>query len=553
MKRSPEILRLLAILAVVTGALYWPTTHHGFLFLDDPNYVVNNAHVNHGISWEAARWAFTSYESANWHPLTWLSHQADWSCYGAFGGGHHLTNLLLHTLNTLLLFLVLRRLTGDTGASWIVAALFGWHPLHVESVAWIAERKDLLSALSLVGTLWAYSNYARARQHPIGDGIAAARLRGWGWYGATLIIFAAGLMCKPMLVTLPCLLLLLDSWPLKRGTDPFDGDSVRNWAKLLVEKLPFFALSATACVITVAAQKSGDAIRNRADVPIDLRVLNSLSAYGEYLRQALWPNPLCIFYPLPHRLPLVAALVSALFLAAISSLALWRRKESPWLITGWLWFLGSLVPVIGLIQVGSQAHADRYMYIPSIGLFVAVVWTGQRLARPWRHGKEIAIGLAATGLMLCLVLTRQQLHHWDSDIDLVTHALAHTENNATVQDLMGVAYARADKSQEAIQHYRESLRLNPDGPPVRLRLGVELAASGQLEEAALQFSQLRRQFPHSKAVLNNLGIVRARQGNYEEGLAVFLEEIRWNPTYPKAYHNAATLLQKMGQAEAAVT
>ena len=359
-----NLLRWLFILALVTGALYWPTTHQGFILLDDFEYVVNNDHVNGGLSWEGIRWAFTAYYSANWHPLTWLSHQGDWSCYGPFAGGHHLTNLLLHTLNTLLLFLVLRRLTGNTAGSWIVAAFFGWHPLHVESVAWIAERKDLLSTLCLMGILWAYADYARTRQEQTENPTPNGRARVWRNYAAALLSFMAGLMCKPMLVTAPFLLLLLDYWPLQRGTDPITGQSAKTWLRLFAEKLPFFALSAAACVITVAAQKAGDAIKSTDEVPLAPRALNVFSAYGEYLRQTFWPNPLCIFYPLPHHQPIANAISGGLLLAAVSWLALQSRKNRPWLLIGWLWLLGSLVPVIGLVQVGKQAHADRYMVHP---------------------------------------------------------------------------------------------------------------------------------------------------------------------------------------------
>jgi len=545
--------RLLIVLTLLTGALYWPTTHQDFTVFDDGDYVYDNPGVKGGLSWEGAQWAFTNIHSANWHPLTWISHQADWVCYGSFAGGHHLTNLLLHTLNTLLLFLLLRRLTGNTSASWIVAALFGWHPLHTESVAWIAERKDLLSTLSLIGTLWAYAGYAKARGGETGDGFALRRVRAGRCYGAALMIFAAGLLCKPMLVTLPCLLLLLDYWPFRRGVDPLADKAATLWAKLFAEKLPFFALAGASCVVTVIAQRAGGAIRTADEVPLLLRALNIPSAYGDYLRQTIWPHPLCLFYPLPNHLPVFTAVVSALLLTAISWLAWRHRQDHPWQIIGWLWFLGSLVPVIGLLQVGRQAHADRYMYIPSIGLFVAIVWTGQQLARRWPRGRAISFGLAAAGLVACLALTRNQLRYWRTNVELMTYALAHTENNATIQNMIGTAFGMAGNHLESIAHYQEAVRLEPKSTIIRLNLGMELQNAGQLEEAAREFGVLLRQFPHSKLMLNNLGSVRAQQGKCEEALAQFREAIRWHPEFSKSYHNAGVVLQAMGDARAAAT
>ena len=552
-RHPPRTGGLLLMLALVTAALYWPTIHQDFIVIDDDEYVSENPWVNEGMSWEAARWAFTSFYAANWHPLTWISHQADWSVYGAFAGGHHLTNLLLHTLNTLLLFLLLRKLTANTSGSWVVAAAFAWHPLHTESVAWIAERKDLLSTLCLIGTIWAYAGYAGVRRRETTSGGVEGRTRAWGYYSGALLIYAAGLMCKPMLVTLPCLLLLLDYWPLQRGADPLTNQAAGAWGKLLADKLPFLALAAGACLLTVAAQKAGGAIKTTGEVPLALRAFNALSAYGAYLRQTIWPNPLCVFYPLPNHLPVAAGLTCALLLAASIWLALRRRRDHPWLITGWLWFLGSLVPVIGLVQVGRQAHADRYMYIPSIGLLVAAVWAGQHLMRRWPQCKPMAIGLSATGLTACVALTHQQLKHWDNSVALMTYALAHTPNNATSQNTMGAALAKAGRGQEAMAHYRESLRLEPKGFLARLNLGVELANAGQLEDAEQQFARALEQSPHSEVLLNNLGAARARQGNYAEALAQFREAIRWHPTHPKAYYHAAMALQALGEAGEAVT
>ena len=536
-------------LALVTAALYWPGIHHGFAVIDDGQYVTQNPWVNEGLSWASLRWAMTSCYAANWHPLTWLSHQVDWSLYGDFAGGHHLTNLLLHTLNTGLLFLLLRRLTGQSGRSWLVAALFGWHPLHVESVAWIAERKDLLSTLCLLGSIWAYSQYVSAR--------AAApenRRRAGGHYGLALGLFAAGLMSKPMLVTLPCLLLLLDYWPLQRGSGGANSESGNRpaWLWLLIEKLPFFALSGAACVVTLFAQHAGGAIKGIEQVPLTLRGLNALSAYGTYLRQFLWPNPLCVFYPLPLEPPFFLASVGVLLLVGLTALSFSWRRTSPWLLTGWLWFVGSLVPVIGLVQVGAQGHADRYTYIPSIGFFCALVWGVHHLLSRRRHGKWIGHGLAAASLAACLALTVGQLRCWRDNVQLFAHALAHTRNNAPAQNNLGVALSNLGRAQEALEHYREAIRLQPANAQARFNLGVELANSGQLEAAAEQFSEALHRDPQNASLLNNLGSVLAQQGKYPEALDQFRLAMRSNPQYAKSYVNAAAAYQALGQAEPAI-
>ena len=551
---SPRNLRILALaLVALTTGLYWQTTHQGFAVIDDDQYVPGNPWVTEGLSWEAARWAFTSYYAANWHPLTWLSHQADWSIYGSFAGGHHLTNLLLHAANTLFVFLLLRSLTGNTGPSWIVAALFGWHPLHVESVAWIAERKDLLSTLCLLGSLWAYCRYAKAQQIDTRNPKLEGRTTAWKYYGLALGIFAAGLMCKPMLVTLPCLLLLLDYWPLQRIAGPPSHRAGPTWVGLSIEKLPFCALSAVACLLTLAAQHAGGAIKDTQQVPLALRGLNALSAYGQYLWQTFWPYPLCIFYPLPEELPLTGALIGALLLGGLTLVAVRTRRLCPWFITGWLWFMWSLVPVVGLVQVGMQAHADRYTYIPSIGLFIGLVWGTQHLLGHWCQGKKIAIGLAGASLAGCLVLSQVQLGYWQDGVKLFTHSLAHTRNNGPAQNNLGVALSNVGKPNEAIVHYREAIRLQPNYPQARFNLGVQLANAGQLDEARQQFTQALRYSPRSEMLLNNLGVVLAQQGKCEEALSQFCRAIRWNPSYPKSYLNAGAALQALGQAGAAVT
>jgi tetratricopeptide (TPR) repeat protein len=546
MAKSRKLPVLELMLVVLTAALYWQTTRQGFMVVDDNEYVNENPWVNEGLSRDAARWAFTTFHAANWHPLTWLSHQADWSLYGSFAGGHHLTNLLLHTLNTLLLFLLLRGLTGSTWRSWVVAALFGWHPLHVESVAWISERKDLLSTLCLLGSVWAYCRYAKGGESK------------YAFYLLALLIFAAGIMCKPMIVTLPFLLLLLDYWPLGRISDlGLTSDKSRTSptgiVRLLLEKVPFFALTLAGCLITLKVQHAGGAIKGTNEESILLRVLNSLSAYGAYLRQTFWPNPLCIYYPMPRQLPWAGAVAGEVLICAITLAAWLWRKKCPWLLTGWLWFAGSLVPVIGLVQVGHQSHADRYMYIPSIGLFIALVWGAWHLAEGRVYGKKIATGLAATALAACLVVTTHQLNYWNDSITLFEYAIAHNEPNYFCENDLAAALSAAGRSKEAVVHFRNAIELDPLNAGLYRNLGVELATEGDLVGAARELKHALALLPHNRVLLNNLGEILAQQGKSREALEEFQKAIREDAGFADSYVNAGMVWQGLGEAGAAVT
>ena len=375
-------------LALLTLALYWPVVGHDFVNYDDGLYVTDNPHVQAGLTLDNIAWAFSTGHASNWHPVTWLSHLIDFSCFGWFAGGHHLVNVLFHTANTLLLFLLLRRLTGSLWRCAIVAALFAWHPLHVESVAWVAERKDLLSLFFLLLSLSAYVGYVK-QPSP-------------GRYTLTLACFALGLMAKPMIVTLPCLLLLLDWWPLARlrlsATDAGENPSPRShlWP-LVCEKLPFFALAAASCVVTVWTQHQTGALRTFHAVPLSARLANTVTAYACYLWKMIWPADLAVLYPMPSSWPLAMVLGSALALAGLSLFA-WRwRTQFPWVVVGWCWFVVTLVPVIGLVQVGEQAMADRYTYLPLIGVFLALTW-GVEAATVARRGCDLAERSGRTNL-----------------------------------------------------------------------------------------------------------------------------------------------------------
>jgi hypothetical protein len=394
-------LALGAALALLTLAAWLPALRNGFVNLDDPYYVTANPRVLQGITRAGIAWALTAKVASNWHPLTLFSHMLDGQLYGLKPAGHHATSLLLHLANVLLLFEVLRRMTGAAGRSAAVAALFAVHPTRVESVAWIAERKDVLSALFWILAMGAWARYARRPSI--------------GRYGLVAFLMILGLMAKPMVVTLPFALLLLDVWPLDRLP--------LGWRRLGVEKLPLLALSAASSLITLRYQEMS--LAPLEVVPWSLRAANALVAYAAYLGKLFWPTRLAIFYPIPPVIPAWKIAGAALLLIAITALAVWRARREPWLLTGWLWFLGTLVPVIGLVQVGRQAMADRYTYIPSIGLFLALVWTLAELARAHRAALAATAGIVILALA---VATRVQVGYWADSATLFRHALTATDD-----------------------------------------------------------------------------------------------------------------------------
>jgi protein O-mannosyl-transferase len=527
-------------LVLATLAVYWPATRYDFVVMDDDLYVTENPWVMQRLSVDGVKWAFTTVHAANWHPLTWISHMIDYSVYGLFAGGHHLTNILLHTLNTLLLFLLLKRLTGTLWSGAVVAALFGLHPLHVESVVWVSERKDVLSTLFMLLTVWAYSQYVKTRTKKS--------------YGLTLVLFALGLMAKPMLVTLPCVLLLLDYWPFERldiSAKALGGSTaIKTFLKLGFEKAPFFALSLAACIATIFAQRAGGAIKTFDSVPFFIRVLNSLSAYGDYIGKTFFPVNLCIFYPLPTEPPVVSGIVSALFLALLSYLVFRWRNKYPWMLVGWLWFLGTLVPVIGLIQVGQQAMADRYTYIPHIGLFIAMVWC----VKHWIGSRRtIGFGLAIVTLVACLLITRNQIAYWRDSIALFTHGIAVAKDNALSRQNLGVALSQAGKSYEAIEQYEKALRLKPDSARTHYNLGIEWFALEKFDQAEFHFFAALKAGSRSEKVYNNLGILLAKRRQLDSAKDHFRRAIQQNPIYPKPYLNYAVVFQQQGFAGPAVT
>jgi hypothetical protein len=428
----------LLLLVILT---YLPVRNNVFIFFDDPGYVMGNPHVQSGVTWGNVKWAMTSTVGGNWHPLTWVSHMLDCQWFGLNPRWHHLTSLLLHAVNTVLVFLVLEGMTGAVWQSFFVAAMFGVHPLHVESVAWVSERKDVLSTLFWMLTLWAYARYVTEgkrtsyielpmretadhascdMQHEEKSGVQGPKSK--VWYGCALVTFALGLMCKPMLVTLPFVLLLLDFWPLNRFPQ-------KNLMKLAVEKAPFFLLSIAICVITIPAQKGAGAVRTMANFPLMVRLENVPVSYCRYLGKLFWPANLPFFYPYPVHWPPVAVLGATLLLLCLLICAWMTRRDHPYFLMGWCWFVGILVPVIGLVQVGFQSIANRYTYVPSIGIFLALSWGVPALIRHWRHQFFVLFTLATTAILVCIPVTRIQIGYWKDSVTLFQYASVVIKNN----------------------------------------------------------------------------------------------------------------------------
>ncbi len=524
-----------ALLVLATCVTFWPVLRCDFINYDDPDYVTANTHVQNGLTWAGVVWAFTTNHVANWHPLTWLSHMLDCQLFGVNPAAHHAVNLLLHAASVVLLFVLLNRMTGAVWRSAIAAALFALHPLRVESVAWVAERKDTLAALLWLLTVWAYVRYVSQRN--------AAR------FGLVIAFFALGLMAKPMLVTLPFVLLLLDYWPLKRNAS---GGSITNgrplasllrqWRPLLIEKWPLFALALVSSLVTFFAQKSGGTVASVTQLSLGARFGNAVISYVRYLGKLIWPTDLAVIYPYPTAWPSWQIVGGIGVLAAISALAWLTAKRRPYLLIGWLWFLGTLVPVIGLVQVGRQAMADRYTYIPMIGLGVMLVWGAADLLTRVRRGNLIGGGLAALALAGCALATRQQLNYWRDGCTLFTHTLAVTKGNALAQNNLGTALAALGRRDEALLHYAEAVRLQPADPVMRNNFGAALAKAGRIEAAMEQYGAALQAKPGFDEAHNNLGAALVAQGRLDEAVLQFRQALAARPDYAEAHNNLGGVL-----------
>lgn len=524
-------------LAFVTAAVYWQVGTHQFINLDDDVYVYENPAVQAGLTARGCAWAFSTFTSANWHPLTWLSHMLDVQLFGLNAGRHLYTNLVFHILNTLLLFVVLRRMTGAVWRSAAVATLFALHPLHVESVAWVSERKDVLSTFFWMLALLAYARYTE-------------RTQSWGRYLLVVIALICGLMAKPMLVTLPFVLLLLDYWPLNRlRWQSADGTKalLAKALPLIREKIPLFALVAASSVVTYMAQQYGGAVKSLTRFPLPARLSNVVVAYAGYLAKMLWPSKLAVYYPYELSRPAWQLIVAALVLSSVTALVLYAARRRGYLLTGWLWYLGTLVPVIGLVQVGEQSLADRYTYVPLVGLFLMLVWGTGDFVKGWRFRRVAsAIAAAALAAILC-ALTWQQVGRWRDNVTLYEYSLGVTANNYVINNNLGYALSKQGRRTEGIARLNEALRIKPDFFEAHNSLGAALVEEKRFDEALRHFEEALRLQPGVARVHSNMGATLGSMNRLDEAASHLNEALRLDPGSPGTQFNLGLILLRQGK------
>jgi len=601
------------LLAVAMSVVYWPAVGFDYVNYDDTEFVATNPHILGGLTWENVRWAFGTGLDGNWDPLTWLSYMLDVAWSGSTAAGLHLTNILLHAANTVLVFLLFRQLTGAHWPSAVVAGLFGLHPLHVESVAWVAERKDVLSTLFWLLATWMYARHAQK--------LAAGSRRWSNAYFLALIFFVLGLMSKPMVVTLPFVLLLLDYWPLRRIQPGNRFIQRATLTRLIGEKIPFFMLAAIASALAISIQHQDRAMESLASRPVGMRMANALVAYARYLGKTFWPVDLANPYLLTRHLPWGQVLAAGALVMGLSVWAVLAARKRPYGLVGWLWFLGTMIPVIGLVQVGSQSMADRYTYIPLLGVFWIVVWVATDLITRWRPPGLVVTLVALLVLGTCAARTRVQLDYWRDGESLFRHTIALTENNfiaydglgwslynkgrmdeavfyylkaleirprygnaltnlsdaliridvvnaatnhpqartqragtdyANAHNTLGLGLAMNGKLDDAILHFRKALLYHPDDVNARCNLGYALTLQGRLDEAIGQCEQILRLSPHHPRANNVLGFALLKQGRWDEAVAHLRESLQYEPNNAEAHFNLGQALAAMGQRDEAI-
>ncbi len=585
-------------LTLATAAVFWQVCTYDFVNYDDPIYVYENPNIQAGITLKTIKWAFTTSHTGYWHPLTWLSYMLDWQLFGPNAGGYHFTSLVFHIANTLLLFIVLKLMTHRFWPSAFVAALFALHPLHVESVAWVTERKDVLSTFFWLLTMWAYARFA-----------SRPKVAG---YLLVVALFALGLMAKPMLVTLPFVLLLLDYWPLDRLSPKRQkAGSKYSLAYLLIEKIPLFAMTLAACIVTFICQKKGGAMYEGENYGLLICLANASTSYLRYITKMIWPARLAMFYPHPgQNVSILYAIISVAILLVVTILVLRFAKNHRYLVTGWFWYLGTLVPVIGLVQVGEQALADRYSYITLTGLFIIITWGLPELLGKWPHRKTVLWASSLIVLSALAVCTYFQQRHWKDSITLCQHALKVTNDNYLAHYAMtemlldqgrieeaiwhnteairikpdyvdalnnlGLALLYAGRIDEAIGYFERTLKVNsraieaylnlsaaliakgkfaeavslcnmglqiaPDFIDIRINLGRALLKSGRFAEAEKEYKEMLRIQPQNAIVHNDFGVVLSRQGKFDEAIEHFSQAVRIDPSYTTARDNLNSAL-----------
>jgi protein O-mannosyl-transferase len=520
-----------ALLLALVLVVFAPVRHHDFVAYDDFEFVVDNTHVQQGLTADSVRWAFSREGAyvATGGPVTWLSHMLDVQLFGMTPGPAHVVNVALHAVNTLLLFFVLAQMTGAVIRSACVAALFAVHPLHVESVAWIAERKDVLSLTFWLLTTSAYVRYV---QRP-----GAVR------YVTMLTLFAVGLLAKPVVAVLPFTLLLLDAWPLARA--PIAWANRRRWVPLVIEKLPMFALAVGAMSLTFISQKDLGALAGGTTLAWTMRASNAVVSYVSYLLKMLWPSGLAVFYPYPASIPATTVITCALVMAVLTIVAWWRARTQPYLLIGWLWYVGTLIPMIGLVQVGSHAMADRFTYVPLIGIFIGIIWgVAASIGSP--AGRRAAVALAGVAILSCAVVARAQVDTWRNSETLWRHAMAVTTGNFRAYAGLAEVEASRGAIDAAIADYQEVVRLAPDNAQWQVNLGLLYAQQDRVADAADAFARALQLTPNDPKVHTNLGVMLARQGRWPEAVRHYERSIALSPNYALAHRNLGLALATTG-------
>ena len=550
------------LLIAITSAVYGHVIHHQFINLDDPLYVTENSQIREGLSRQGIVWAFTSMHASNWHPLTWISHMLDVHFFGLYAGAHHLISVLFHIANSLLLFMLFLKMTNDFWPALFVAFVFALHPLHTESVAWVSEKKDVLSTFFWLLSMWSYISYAKTPE--------------WKKYVLTLMLFALGLMSKPMVVTLPLILMLIDIWPLKRlSLEAADlvppvinvatsksssrikpskkkAESRLNIRLLLIgEKIPFLLLAFISGIITLYAQQK--TISGAASVSLVTRIENALVSYALYIVKTIIPLNLSVFYPWRETIPIWQGLSAVLVITGITVLVLYKRRQYPFLAVGWFWYIVTLVPVIGIIQVGSQAMADRYTYIPMIGLLILLGW-GVPVLFPKR--KPYTASLKAAGIIavaICIPLTFSQVCLWESDVPLWEHAIHLNPDNDLAHNNLGTALEKSGQHDKAIAHYQEAIRIDPGRSLPYRNLGNIFLEMKDPDKAIIYYRKAIAINPDQPEVHYNMGLILADQKNYDEAINALKRAVRINPDYKKAYFNLAIILADLKRNRDAVS
>ncbi len=551
------------LLVMATTAVYWQVHEHDFINFDDPEYVYTNPSIYNGLTSQSLVWAFTTPHGGTsyWHPLTWMSHMLDCQLYGLNPRGHHLTNLFFHIINALLLFWVFKKMTGGLWQSAFVAAAFALHPLHVESVAWISQRKDVLSTFCWILTMAAYLRYVKRSNAVAEQTKHSFSYLANPWYLLTLLVFAIGLMTKPMLITLPFVLLILDYWPLERfelgrgfKTDvPQNGESPNTFSqwrvlgRLFVEKIPFFILSVIISIITFIAQKNVGALTPGEAFSLRARILNAFISYVKYIEKTIWPNRLAVFYPhLCDAVSISSAVIAVLLLLAISVLILRLATRHKYLPAGWLWYLGTLVPVIGLVQAGGQAMADRYTYMSLTGLFVITAWGLTDISVKWRYRKTILTVSAAAALLALSICTHLQLQYWRNTKTLFDHALDITDENYMAHICLAEYFVEQDQLDQAVNHNLEILRIKPDHTKAHNNLGVILALQSKFDQAIEHFNEVVKIDPNIAETYNNLGYTMVQQSKFSQAITYYTKALQIEPDHIRARGNIADAHNALG-------